>query len=127
MQRPLWSQSLKMPAVCRISSLMSRSRARLQGCAFLQGWHRPAWKNLTDVDFELSEKNIRKAYGKKIDSLLQFLRELFDLEAIPDYQEIVRRQFIEYGNRNQFTANQLRFLRAVESVFLQKRHLQLPD
>ncbi len=83
--------------------------------------------DLTHGEFELSEDNIRKAYGKKVSSLLQFLRELFELEGLPDYQDIVRRQFQEYINQRPFNADQLRFLRAVENVFLQKRRLQLLD
>ena len=70
---------------------------------------------------------IRKAYGKKVGSLLQFLRELFEFEDLPDYQDVVRRQFQVYINQQPYNADQLRFLRAVENVFLQKRRLQLLD
>jgi len=78
-------------------------------------------------DLELSEENISKAYGQKVGSLLEFLRGLFDLEGIPDYKEIVHRQFEGYINKHQFGADQLRFLRAVQNAFLQKRRLHLPD
>ncbi|HEY6407186.1 MAG TPA: type I restriction-modification enzyme R subunit C-terminal domain-containing protein [Ktedonobacteraceae bacterium] len=83
--------------------------------------------DLTTGEFELSEDNIRKAYGKKVGSLLQFLRELFEFEDLPDYEDIVRRQFQAYINQRHYNADQLRFLRAVENVFLQKHRLQLPD
>ncbi len=83
--------------------------------------------DLSNGDIELSEDNIRKAYGMKVGSLLEFLRNLFDLENIPDYQDIVRRQFEIYIASHQFTANQLRFLRAVQNVLLQKRQLVLLD
>src|SRR5207302_272976 len=52
--------------------------------------------DLTEGEFELSEDNIRKAYGKKVGSLLQFLRELFEFEDLPDYQDVVRHQFQMY-------------------------------
>jgi type I restriction enzyme, R subunit len=83
--------------------------------------------DLTEGEFELSEDNICKAYGKKVGSLLQFLRELFEFEDLPDYQDVVRRQFQVYINQQPYNADQLRFLRAVENVFLQKRRLQLLD
>jgi len=83
--------------------------------------------DLINGEFELSEDNIRKAYGKKVGSLLQFLRELFEFEDLPDYQDIVHRQFQVYINQHPYNADQLRFLRAVENVFLQKRRLQLLD
>jgi type I restriction enzyme R subunit len=84
-------------------------------------------RTLGGGDIELSEENIRKAYGMKVGSLLEFLRNVFELEAIPDYKEIVRRQFETYFSIHQFNADQIRFLRAVQSVLLQKHHLGLLD
>jgi type I restriction enzyme R subunit len=79
-------------------------------------------------EVELSEANIRKAYGLKVGSLLEFLRRLLEIEGIPDYGDIVRRQFEEYiAGHPLFNADQIRFLRAVQNVFLQKRHLELAD
>ncbi len=84
-------------------------------------------RDLSQSEFELSEENIRKAYARKVGSLLQFLRELFEFDGLPDYQEIVRRQFKDFIQHHPYNADQLRFLRAVENVFLQKRRLQLAD
>jgi type I restriction enzyme, R subunit len=83
--------------------------------------------DLSSGDVELKEENIRKAYGMKVGSLLEFLRNLFDLETIPDYKDIVRRQFEVYIAGHQFDADQIRFLRAVQNVLLQKHHLELLD
>ncbi len=84
-------------------------------------------RTLGSGEIELTEENIRKAYGMKVGSLLEFLRNLFELETIPDYKDIVRRQFESYIAAHQFNADQIRFLRAVQSVFLQKHHLELHD
>jgi type I restriction enzyme R subunit len=84
-------------------------------------------RTLGSGDIELSEENIRKAYGMKVGSLLEFLRNVFELESIPDYKDIVRRQFETYFSIHQFNADQIRFLRAVQSVLLQKHHLELLD
>jgi type I restriction enzyme R subunit len=78
-------------------------------------------------DLHLNEANIRKAYALKVDSLLAFLRHLFGLEGLPDYGDIVRRQFGEYIARQPFNADQARFLRAVENVFLQRHRLKAAD
>ena len=78
-------------------------------------------------DVELSEANIRKAYGLKVGSLLEFLRRLLEIEDIPDYGDIVRRQFEGYIAGHPFNADQIRFLRAVQNVFLQRRRLELAD
>jgi type I restriction enzyme, R subunit len=84
-------------------------------------------RTLGSSDIELTEENIRKAYGMKVGSLLEFLRNLFELETIPDYKDIVRRQFEIYISAHQFNADQIRFLRAVQSFLLQKHQVNLSD
>jgi type I restriction enzyme R subunit len=84
-------------------------------------------QELGSGDLELDEGNIRKAYGLKVGSLLEFLRRLLEIEGIPDYGEIVRRQFQQYIADHPFNADQTRFLRAVQNVFLQRRRLTLID
>ena len=59
--------------------------------------------------------------------MLAFLRELMEIEALPDYQEVVRRNFEEFISQRQFNANQIRFVRAVQNVFLKKRRLEVAD
>jgi type I restriction enzyme R subunit len=76
---------------------------------------------------QLSESNIRKAFNLKVNSLLAFLRELMEIEALPDYQEVVRRNFEEFIVQRPFNANQIRFLRAVQNVFLKNRRLEVAD
>jgi type I restriction enzyme R subunit len=76
---------------------------------------------------ELSPENIRRAYGLKVDSFLAFVRQVLELEALPDYHDLVHHQFEAYIIRHHYNADQIRFLRAVESVFLQKRHLEAAD
>ena len=78
-------------------------------------------------DVELTEEHIHKAFGWKVGSLLEFLRRLLDLQGIPDYADIVRQEFMEYIAAHPFSADQIRFLRAVQSVFLQKHRLELVD
>jgi type I restriction enzyme R subunit len=76
---------------------------------------------------QLSESNICKAFNLKVNSLLSFLRELFEIEGLPDYQDVVRRNFEDFIAQRQFNSNQIQFLRAVQNVFLKKRRLEVPD
>jgi type I restriction enzyme R subunit len=76
---------------------------------------------------ELTEENIRRAYRMQVTSMLEFLRNLLELEGIPTYEEIVDRQFSEYIASHPLNGDQIRFLRGVQSVFLQKRRLKLAD
>jgi len=78
-------------------------------------------------DLEITEDNIRKAFGFKVGSLIEFVRQLLELDGIPDYADIVRHQFEGYVAAHPFNADQIRFLRALENVFLQKRRLELAD
>jgi type I restriction enzyme R subunit len=81
-------------------------------------------------DLHLTENNIRIAYkdrGLQVGSLIEFLRYLLDLDGIPDYAALVQRQFAQYVADHPFNADQIRFLRAVQNVFLQRRRLVLAD
>ena len=62
-----------------------------------------------------------------MDSFLEFLSTLLDLDAIPDYRAIVQHQFQQFITTHSYNADQIRFLRAVQSVFLEKRRLALAD
>jgi type I restriction enzyme R subunit len=85
-------------------------------------------KELGEGDLEVSSENIRKAFGGlKVDSFLAFARQVLELEALPDYQEVVQRQFEGYITKHQYNADQIRFLRAVQSVFLENRKLEKAD
>ena len=82
---------------------------------------------LADSQLELTPQNIRRAYGVQVESFLDFLRLVLAIDAIPGYRQVVQNQFQQFITAHSFNANQIRFLRAVQSVFLQKRHLALPD
>ena len=81
-----------------------------------------ARRELGSGDLHLNETNIRAAYrdeGLEVDSLLEFLRYLLDLECLSAYRDIVTRQFSDYIACQAFNADQIHFLRAVQNVFLQ--------
>jgi len=82
-------------------------------------------RELGEGDLEVSTENIRKAFGGlKVDSFLAFARQVLELDALPDYHDVVQRQFEGYITQHQYNADQIRFLRAVQSVFLEKRKLE---
>lgn len=84
-------------------------------------------RELAGSDFQLTNANIRKAYGLKVDSFLAFLRHLLSLDALPDYQQIVQRAFERFIAAHHYNADQIRFLRSVQEVFLKKRRLVEAD
>ena len=78
-------------------------------------------------DIQLSSRNIRIAYGLRVDNFLAFLRHLLALDAIPDYSQVVRRGFERHIHAHNYNAEQIRFLRSVQQVFLAKRTLVEAD
>lgn len=76
---------------------------------------------------ELTTDNIRKAYGLKLTNFLAFLRHLLHLEGMPDYDAVVQQAFERHLTAFPYNADQIRFLRAVQSVFLRQRSLDRND
>lgn len=74
-------------------------------------------------DIQLSSRNIRIAYGIRVDNFLAFLRHLLALDTIPDYTQVVQRAFEQHIQAHNYNAEQIRFLRSVQEVFLAKRSL----
>jgi type I restriction enzyme R subunit len=62
-----------------------------------------------------------------VDSFLAFTRQVLELDALPDYQDVVQKQFEVYITQHKYNADQIRFLRAVQSVFLEKHKLVTAD
>ena len=84
-------------------------------------------QELAGGDLEVTPANLRKVYGVHIESFLDLLRLVLDMDAIPGYEQIVAGQFRAFITQHNYNADQIRFLRAVQSVFLQKRKLALAD
>lgn len=84
-------------------------------------------QELAGGDLEATQENLRKAYGIHIKSFLDLLRLVLDMDTIPGYEQIVAEQFQEYITQHNFNSDQIRFMRAVQSVFLRKRQLALAD
>jgi len=71
-------------------------------------------------DIQLSSRNIRIAYGLRVDNFLGFLRHLLALDTFPDYPQVVQRSFERHIQAHNYNAEQIRFLRSVQEVFLAK-------
>ena len=85
--------------------------------------HRELGRN----DIQLSSRNIRIAYGLRVDNFLAFLRHLLALDTMPDYPQVVQRGFERHIQAHNYNSEQIRFLRSVQEVFLAKRTLVEAD
>jgi type I restriction enzyme, R subunit len=84
-------------------------------------------KELGESDLEVTPENLKKVFTYTTDSFLGLIRQVLDMAYLPDYRDLVARQFESYITQRNYNADQIRFLRAVQSVFLQKRHLEAAD
>jgi type I restriction enzyme R subunit len=85
---------------------------------------------LSAGDIHLSDKTAKVAYGVHLNNrlgFLGFLRHVLDIDAVPDYEAVVARGFQDHITRHNYNADQIRFLRAVQDVFLAKRGLVEAD
>jgi type I restriction enzyme R subunit len=81
---------------------------------------------LTATDVGLSPKAARQAYQANLDGpegFLGFASRILDIVGLPDYRSVVTKAFEEHIARHRYTGDQLRFMRAVEDVFLRQRRL----
>lgn len=78
-------------------------------------------------DLHLTRGNISKAYGWKVNDFLTFARLLLELDELPGYETVVREAFDTHIQARNYSGDQIRFLRAVQNVFLERRHLETAD
>lgn len=78
-------------------------------------------------ELSLDDENILKAFGVRVGSLVEFLKHVLKIETMPSYETIVRKAFDAFILEHNYNADQSRFLRVVQSVFLQRRKLELAD
>jgi type I restriction enzyme R subunit len=78
-------------------------------------------------EISLDDENILKAYGVRVGSLVDFLKHVLKIEALPSYETVVRKAFDAFILEHNYNADQSRFLRVVQSVFMQRKKLELAD
>lgn len=85
---------------------------------------------LCAADIQLSDKVAKQAFGVRLDPHLGFLgfaRHVLQLDAIPDYEDVVERSFEHHITTHNYTGDQIRFLRAVQEVFITRGRLSNAD
>jgi len=108
------------------SSPRTRSSGSIDDFQLLE-LERTLTRELGEGDLEVTPENLKKVFAHTADSFLGLVRQVLDMQYLPDYKDLVTRQFDTYVTQHNYNADQIRFLRAVQSVFLQKRHLETAD
>lgn len=82
---------------------------------------------LLNDELTLTEDNMLKAFGVRVGALTDFLKYILKLEHLPDFADVVRKAFDAFILEHKYNADQTRFLRTVQTVFVQKRRLEVGD
>jgi type I restriction enzyme R subunit len=108
-------------------TLAALARGETVGDAELLELERQLEQELGAPDLQLSPGTIHRAYALHVGCLLEFLRHVLEIEDIPDYVDIVRRQFEAFIAGRAFNAEQILFLRTLQSVVAQRHRLTWAD
>jgi type I restriction enzyme R subunit len=78
-------------------------------------------------ELSLDDENMLKAFGVRVGSLVDFLKHVLKIESLPSYDTVVRKAFDAFILEHNYNADQSRFLRVVQSVFLQRKKVEVAD
>jgi len=78
-------------------------------------------------EISLDDENMLKAFGVRVGSLVDFLKHVLKIEALPSYETVVRKAFDAFVLEHNYSADQSRFLRVVQSVFMQRKQVEVSD
>jgi hypothetical protein len=53
-------------------------------------------KELGEGDLEMTPENLKKVFAHTADSFLGLVRQVLDMQTLPDYKDLVARQFETY-------------------------------
>jgi type I restriction enzyme, R subunit len=107
-----------------IKKLLNKEAVTLEDLIELE---RTLETELLNDEITLTEDNMLKAFGVRVGSLTDFLKYVLKLEHLPDFADVVRKAFDAFILEHHYSADQTRFLRTVQTVFVQKRKLEVGD
>ncbi len=137
-QQPVYVQDYRRRVEGRIQSIVASSSA----IASVQAGQVPSTADLIelerllheglgeDSDLHLSPKIAERAFGFRMDEgtgFLGLLRELLQITTLPNYAATVDQAFSDHITAHAYSADQIRFLRAVQEIFIAKHHLLEAD
>ncbi len=83
---------------------------------------------LVRPELYVTEQNLQKIYSQPMGTLVEFIRKVLGLYEFPDPQQQVAEAFRTFMvEKNYLNANQVNFLRTVQTVFEKKHHIEYSD
>ncbi|MEK6982499.1 MAG: DEAD/DEAH box helicase family protein [Candidatus Micrarchaeota archaeon] len=85
-------------------------------------------KTLNSPDLYITEQSLQKVYKKEKGSLVQFVKHLIGLYQFPDSKVRIEEAFRTFiVEKNYFNSDQVRFLRTLQTVFVNRKHIEVKD
>ncbi|MDP1547337.1 MAG: hypothetical protein Q8L87_15110, partial [Anaerolineales bacterium] len=75
-------------------------------------------KELGEGDLEVTPENLKKVFAHTADSFLGLVRQALDMQTLPDYKDLVARQFETYVTQHNYNADQTEAQEWTEQVFI---------
>src|SRR5205807_4571822 len=85
-------------------------------------------KTLNSPDLYVTEETLQKLYKQHRGTLVQFIKKLLGLYEFPEPENKIDEAFKTFMvEKNYFSADQINFLRTIQTVFKRKRHIEYSD
>ena len=83
---------------------------------------------LNSPELFITEENLQKAYRQKEGTLVEFVKQVLGLYEFPNPEKEIADAFRTFMiEKNYLNADQVNFLRTVQTVFQRKRHIEFSD
>ena len=85
-------------------------------------------KTLNSADLYITEDNLKKIYEQHRGTLVQFIKKILGLYEFPDPKQRIKEAFSTFIiEKNFLNANQINFVRTLETVLISKKHIEFDD
>ena len=86
-------------------------------------------ETLNSPELYVTEDVLQKVFNQNRGTLVQFIKNILGLYQFPDPEERIRDAFNTYiiEHNKHFSADQLNFIRTIQTVFAKKKHIELGE
>jgi len=85
-------------------------------------------QTLNSPDLYITEEILQKVYNQHKGTLVEFIKKILGLYEFPEPEKMIEEAFKTFMiERNYFNADQLNFLRTIQTVFTKRKHIEYSD
>ena len=85
-------------------------------------------KTLNSPELYVTEETLQKAYKQSKGTLVQFIKKILGLYEFPDPEKQIEEAFKTFMiEKNYLNADQVNFMRTIQTVFTKKQHIEYSD